>query len=89
MKRGRIVSIIILAMILTAVLIQVFLIFKERNQLKNKIDDLSGRLGVLLKENDELRKEIDYLSWPENLEKELRARFNYKKPGEKMMIIVP
>jgi cell division protein FtsB len=89
MKRGGIVPVIILAIILTAVLIQVFLIFKERNQLKDKIDDFSGRLGVLLKENDELRKEIDYLSWPENLEKELRARFNYKKPGEKMIIIVP
>ncbi len=89
MKRGKLVSIIILAVILTAVLVQVFLILKERNQLKNKIDDLNGRLGVLLKENSELQKEIEYFSRPENLEKELRQRFNYKKPGEKMMIIVP
>jgi cell division protein FtsB len=36
-----------------------------------------------------LQEETQYLSNPANLEKELRARFNYKKPGETMVIIVP
>jgi len=36
-----------------------------------------------------LQQESQYLANPLNLEKELRARFNYKKPGETMIIIVP
>jgi hypothetical protein len=36
-----------------------------------------------------LRAELDYFLRPENLEKELRARFNYRGAEEKMIIIVP
>ena len=41
------------------------------------------------KENFELQADLEYYARPENLEKELRSRFNYKKPGEKLIIIVP
>jgi len=40
-------------------------------------------------ENSRLRAEIDYFSIPENLEKKLKTEFNYRKPDEKMLIIVP
>ena len=79
----------VLIVIFLAVSVQIFLVLRERNQLKNKFNDLNGRLGVLMKENEELRAKIEYFSQPENLEKELRARFNYKKAGEKMIIITP
>jgi len=81
--------IIVLSIILIAVLIQAYFILKERDQLKIKMDDLNGRLSVLLKENSDIQSEIKYFSHPENLEKELRQRFNYKKHGEKMIIITP
>ena len=44
---------------------------------------------MLSKENEELQEQLDYFSREENLEKELRAKFNYKNPGEKVMIITP
>ena len=75
--------IIVLSIILIAVLIQAYFILKERDQLKIKMDDLNGRLAVLLKENSDIQSEIKYFSHQENLEKELKQRFNYKKPGEK------
>lgn len=81
--------IIILIIILIAVLVQAYFILKERDQLKAKLDNLNDRLSVLLKDNADIKSEIEYFSNPENLEKELKQRFNYKKPGEKMMIIVP
>ncbi|MEK7114527.1 MAG: hypothetical protein AAB698_01400 [Patescibacteria group bacterium] len=81
--------IIVLSIILIAVLIQAYFILKERDQLKIKMDDLNGRLAVLLKENSDIQSEIKYFSHQENLEKELKQRFNYKKPGEKMIIITP
>jgi cell division protein FtsB len=81
--------VIVLSIILIAVFTQVYFILKERNQLKTELNGSSSRLENLLKENNDLQSEIEYFSHPENLEKELRLRFNYKKPGEKMMIIVP
>ncbi len=85
----RFATIIILSIILIAVLIQAYFILKERDQLKIKMDDLNGRFGALSKENFDIQSDIEYFSHPENLEKELKQRFNYKKPGEKMMIITP
>ncbi len=57
--------------------------------LKKDLDDLNGRMGALAKENTDLKSQIEYFSIPENLEKELKSRFNYKEAGEKMMIVVP
>jgi hypothetical protein len=39
-------------------------------------------------EEQSLSTEVNYLSNPVNLEKELRGRFNYAKSGETMLIIV-
>jgi cell division protein FtsB len=74
---------------LSAILAQSYFFIKERNRLKTDSDNLNSRLQALSKENADLQSDIEYFSRPENLEKELRAKFNYKKPGEKMMIIVP
>ena len=85
----RVFIIIILGIVLSAVLVQSYFFIKERNSLKANLDKLNSRLQALLKENADLGSEIEYFSHPENLEKELKARFNYKKPGEEMMIVVP
>ena len=40
-------------------------------------------------EQAKLVEDIEYYSDPHNLEKELRARFNYRSPDEKLIIVVP
>ena len=85
----KIFVVIILGIILVAVFVQLYFIFRERNHLKADLGDLNSRLQALMKENANLQSEIQYFSYPENLEKELREKFNYKTPGEKMMIVVP
>lgn len=85
----RVFIVIILSIILSAILAQSYFFIKERNRLKIDSDNLNSRLQALSKENADLQSDIEYFSRPENLEKELKSRFNYKKPGEKMMIIVP
>ncbi len=80
---------IILSIILIALLVQVYLIFRERNQLRKEFRSLTEKSENLAEENEKIKSEIEYYSNPENLEKELRAKFNYKKIGEKMMIIAP
>ncbi len=85
----KVIIVIILGIILSAILAQSYFFIKERNRLKTDSDNLNSRLQALSKENADLQSDIEYFSRPENLEKELKSRFNYKKPGEKMMIIVP
>ena len=85
----KIFTVIIISIVLLAVLVQSYFIIKERNRLKTDLDNLNNRLQALLGENADLRSDIEYFSHPENLEKELKSRFNYKKPDEKMLIIVP
>ncbi len=38
---------------------------------------------------DKVKADLEYYLNPRNLEKELRARFNYRSLGEKMLIIIP
>lgn len=85
----RPVMIIILCLVLIGVSAQIYLILKEGNKFKKDLDYLNGRMEALAKENINLKSEIEYFSIPENLEKELKSRFNYKEAGEKMLIVVP
>lgn len=79
----------ILMVLLLALLTQIYFIFKEKNQLKSNLQTLTAKAQMLNEENNEIKSEIEYFQRPENLEKELRSKLNYKKPGEKMFIITP
>jgi cell division protein FtsB len=85
----RLATFFVLGAILLVVLTQIYLILKEREELKAELSGLSNRLETLNEENGFLMSEINYFSNPENLEKELRSKLNYKSPGEEMMIIIP
>lgn len=80
---------IILIIILIAVLVEIYFIFSEGKKSKQDLAELNKKLETFQQENERLKAEIQYFSIPENLEKELRAKFNYREPNEKMMIIVP
>lgn len=85
----RILIAVILTVVLLAVGVQAYLIIKERDKLRTDLSDSNGRLQALVKENADLQSELEYFSHPENLEKELKSKFNYRESDEKMMIIVP
>jgi len=61
----------------------------QEGQLGGDLADIEARLTKAQTDAENLQAESAYLANPINLEKELRARFNYKKPGETMIIIVP
>lgn len=79
----------LLLIILIIILAQLYFIFQDNRRLGSELKNLNARAETLSVDNDKVKSEIEYYSHPENIEKELRSRFNYKKPGEKMMIIVP
>ncbi len=80
---------IILIIILSALLVQIYFIFNERNKLRDKFESLSAKGDNLIEGNDKIKLDIEYFLNKDNLEKELRSKFNYKNIGEKMMIIIP
>ena len=85
----KIAVIAVLAVILVLVGNRVFAFFMQERQLSATLADIQTRLTKAKADEANLEAEVKYLANPLNLEKELRARFNYKQPGETMIIIVP
>ncbi len=85
----KIAAIIGLALVLVFVGVNVYSFVKEQRDLGAALADVQARLTKAQSDEANLEAEKQYLANPVNLEKELRARFNYKNPGEKMIIIVP
>ena len=85
----KIASIVVLSLFLIILGVQVYSFVAQEWQLGSELADVQANLTKAQSEETSLQEESSYLSNPVNLEKELRARFNYKKPGETMVIIVP
>jgi len=60
---------------------------RQNLNLGNKIKGLEINAAAIEKENQIFKDSIEYFSHPENLLKELKSLFNYRQPGEKIIII--
>ncbi|MDR3581671.1 MAG: septum formation initiator family protein [Candidatus Pacebacteria bacterium] len=85
----KIAAIAVLSVLIIFLGIQVFSFVKQSNQLSSDYASVQDRLAKAKTDAANLEEEKQYLANPVNLEKELRSRFNYVNPGEKMVIIVP
>ena len=85
----RIAAITILLIALALIGSRVYAFFVQERGLSSALADVQARLTKAKADEANLQSEVQYLANPLNLEKELRARFNYKKPGETMIVIVP
>ena len=85
----KIASIVVLSLFLILIGVQVYSFVAQEWSLGSELADVQQNLSKSQAQEASLQEETQYLSNPANLEKELRARFNYKKPGETMVIIVP
>lgn len=84
----KIASAIILSLAFIFVATQIVAAVREEHSLAGTFSDVESRLQQAKTEEQSLSVEMNYLTNPVNLEKELRARFNYAKPGETMVIII-
>jgi len=85
----KIIASIGLLVIFLAIGARAYSFFAEERSLSADLADIATRLAKAKSDDAALEDEAQYLANPLNLEKELRARFNYKKPGETMIIIIP
>jgi hypothetical protein len=90
MNRGlKSVIYIVFLVILAGVLYQVYQINTEHRLLMEETAEVSETFESVMADNQDLLEKINYFSDPRNLEKELRARFNYRLPYEKLIIVIP
>lgn len=76
--------------LVSAVLIyQFYQLFSYNVELEAIFAKLNQKFNSFKEENLKLQADLEYFQEPENLAKELRSRLNYKKPGEKLIIVVP
>ena len=80
---------IIFGLILLGLLVQVYKMGSEGWTLRKEAKEVDKELTLVETDNSDLKEKIAYYSNPRNLEKELRARFNYRLPNEKLIIVVP
>lgn len=80
---------VILSIAFIFVATQIVSAIRQEHSLAQAFSDVDVRRGQAEAQERGLSSEMNYLTNPVNLEKELRARFNYAKPGETMVIIVP
>ncbi len=68
---------------------QFFNLYIRNISLEKSSNELSVLTESIKIENENLASDISYFSNPENQEKELKSKTNYKKSDEKMIIIIP
>ena len=68
---------------------QVYKLYRQKKQLQEESAKVTVDLTQVREENKKLQADIEYFGFSENLEKELKSRFNYVRDGERMMIIAP
>jgi len=69
-----------LIIVLAVLIYDFFQLFNYHGELRKTFSVLERKLNQFKEDNLELRADLEYFSDVRNLEKELRSRFNYKKP---------
>ncbi|MEN9341810.1 MAG: hypothetical protein RIQ54_66 [Candidatus Parcubacteria bacterium] len=54
-----------------------------------QLSEVRTVFNAIVDDHNNLQRDLEYLQQPDNLEKELRSRFNYRKHDETLVIIVP
>ncbi|HUY69421.1 MAG TPA: septum formation initiator family protein [Candidatus Tyrphobacter sp.] len=85
----KIAIIFVFGVMLAVIGWQAYKLERSREELASEYLSAQTEFNHLTSDNQSLSDEIKYYSDPHNLEKELRAKFNYLLPGEKMIIVVP
>ncbi|MFA6407329.1 MAG: septum formation initiator family protein [Candidatus Paceibacterota bacterium] len=67
----------------------IYSLVRERNAIEKEMQQLADTAQKLNVENAEYQAKISQYKRPENLLKLSREQFNYRREGEKMIIVVP
>ncbi len=86
MKLGGIIILSILILFLGS---QIYSFMGREGDAEKSYSDYQVKLDKAKIDEKKFQDELNYYSNKANLEKELRKQFDYKSPGEKLIIIIP
>ncbi len=79
----------VLGIVFVLLLVGVWRFYGRAQNAERELGDMMLQLRHAEEEKQSLERDSAYYQNPANLEKELRARFNYRAPDEKLIIVVP
>ncbi|MBI2888834.1 MAG: hypothetical protein HYY10_02835 [Candidatus Liptonbacteria bacterium] len=85
----RIAAILALVLVIAVIGFEIRRFFVEGNIAQQSLKGIEAKFDKAKSESAALEANLKYFTQPENLEKEMRARFNYRSAGEKLLILVP
>ncbi len=85
----RTIGVIVLAAFVLFLAYQIYFFGQKGRVAQREYDALHAEFQDTERRYQSIQSDFVYYLNPKNLEKELRARFNYRAIGEKMIIIVP
>lgn len=88
MNTTKIAAIVFLSFLLLVLGNGIRFFWQKNSANDTRYRELKTELGQVHADYNKMQENMDYYLNPGNLEKELRARFNYRMVGEKMFIIV-
>ncbi len=79
----------VLLLVLICVLgMQIYTLLSQTRAAQKNFAEVENKLKEARADQSAFTADLDYYLNPQNLRKELKGRFNYKEPGEKMLILV-
>jgi hypothetical protein len=84
----KLVAVIILSALVLLLGVQIYSFLGREKEARIMFGDLEAKLNQAKSEQNKFQADLNYYLNPANLEKELRARFNYRALDEKMLILV-
>lgn len=85
----KLAAVVILSGIILFLGTQIYSFIGREREAGQAFSDLKAKLDKAKIDQQKLQNELKYYSNQANVEKELKGRFSYKAPNEKLMIIVP
>jgi len=91
MSSGNIVKAGVVALLFALVFVlgaQILSLASQSSKAGKDFAEMQNKLDQARADQNKFSADLEYYLNPENLKKELKGRFNYKEPGEKMLILV-
>ena len=85
----RFVITFILVVFISLISYQNIRFYFEWREVRLSYKILEEKLQSVEEGNKKLAEDLNYFQNAANLEKEARAQLNYKRPGEKLIVVVP
>lgn len=85
----KIAALIVLCLFLLILTNEIYFFSQKNNENESRYQKVKMEFEQAQAGLEKMQADLNYYANPENLEKEIRARFNYRLVGEKMFIIIP